>query len=96
MKKQTERDLSNWILLVFGILLVVLFGIILTINMDDYDKKCLAERLCWENHFEYNGHTSYPDKVFCYEVNKKGDNLLKEFININWTELDKRFVCKGG
>jgi len=91
MKSKTKHNLDLWFIL-FVAIIGGLGIVIVWYNIVDTDNQCLAERLCWDNGYEFKGSTP-PNTVFCYEINEKGDNILQEFVNVNWTELDNRYVC---
>ena len=94
MKKQTKENYNKWLTTIVVILMVLGLGSLLYFLVESMVRNeiCLAERLCWDNGFEYRDW--FSDKVSCYEINEKGDNLLIEFINVNWDKLNERFVCK--
>lgn len=89
-------------LIFLAILLALMFFIVIFVPQEaepePLDEQCLAERLCWENNYEFyymdiDGFLTSNKLVKCYETTGKGDRLLHEFIKINWTALDERYAC---
>ncbi len=95
--KKTQRISASTITLVIIATILLVFIIIGVLKIFyPMDKPCLAERLCWDNGYGYyNSLLVSRDEVKCYETNEKGDNILHEFIKINWTALDEKYVCDG-
>jgi len=92
----------GWAILA-AIILMILAVCVIFSSEDLYtpiDEQCLAERLCWDNGYEFytwNFNNAFGSNIFvkCYEINENGNKLLHEFVNINFTALNQKYVCDG-
>ena len=105
MKNKKAQPVMEWIMTYGWTILVAIiaigvlayFGVFTPGTYDPIDRQCLAEKLCWDNDYEFHHYSSLGDKtrVSCYEINENENKLLKEFIKVNWTALDQKYVCNG-
>jgi len=97
MTSKLVKIIKEYPWLIFAILIgITLFIYTIPKLPESLDKDCLAERLCWDNGYEFQYHDWFNKKVRCYEINEKGWKEAREFINVNYEELDNKYVCKGG